>query len=81
MERKYDISGMSCNGCRAHVQQTLSTVPGVSKVSVDLPSASAIIESDKDVSLEHLQAALEAEGGGYGIHPEGQKPISDKKKV
>lgn len=81
MEKKYDISGMTCNGCRAHVQSTLSAVPGVHKVEVDLATGTAVIEADTAVGLPELEAALEADGGAYGIHAEGQKPAEPKKKV
>jgi hypothetical protein len=29
MVHKYSISGMTCNGCRSHVEKVLNEVPGV----------------------------------------------------
>jgi heavy metal translocating P-type ATPase len=68
MKNKYNIQGMSCNGCRSHVESTLSKVTGVSSVEVELESATAIIESEKKISLDQFQQAFEAEGGRYSIH-------------
>ncbi|MDE7388421.1 MAG: SO_0444 family Cu/Zn efflux transporter [Muribaculaceae bacterium] len=41
---KYSISGMMCNHCRANVEKTIAALPGVTSVTVDLPSATAIVE-------------------------------------
>jgi len=41
MIHTYKIHGMTCNGCRSHVEQTLSEIEGVSKVSVNLEKAEA----------------------------------------
>lgn len=79
MEHTYHISGMSCKGCQNHVEETLSKVKGVSKVSVDLEKEQAEIEMEKHIPLKRFQEALENEGGGYSIS---DKPndLSDKKK-
>ncbi|CAZ95223.1 heavy metal translocating P-type ATPase [Zobellia galactanivorans] len=68
MKETYHIHGMSCNGCRAHVEQTLSNVEGVAKVSVDLKKAEAVVEMDDQLSLADLQVAMEKDGGHYSIH-------------
>ncbi|OWW26287.1 copper-translocating P-type ATPase [Zobellia sp. OII3] len=68
MKQTYHIHGMSCNGCRAHVEQTLSNVEGVAKVSVDLKKAEAVVEMDDQLSLADLQVAMEKDGGHYSIH-------------
>ncbi|MDA9343571.1 heavy metal translocating P-type ATPase [Algibacter sp.] len=36
MQHIYHIHGMTCNGCRSHVEETLSKVEGVTKATVDL---------------------------------------------
>ena len=46
MKHTYHIHGMTCNGCRNHVEQTLSKIEGVTNASVDLEKAEATIESD-----------------------------------
>lgn len=67
MKHIYKIQGMTCNGCRSHVESTLSEVNGVSKASVDLEKAEAVIEMEKHIPLETFQKALKEDGGSYSI--------------
>lgn len=71
MKHTYHIHGMTCNGCRSHVEETLSKVPGVKKVSVDLEKAEAVIEMASHIPLEDLQDALAKDGDQYSIHAPG----------
>lgn len=68
MKHTYHIHGMTCNGCRNHVEKTLSNVEGVSKATVDLEKAQATIEMEKHIPLETFQAALKNDGGKYSIN-------------
>ena len=61
---------MTCNGCRSHVEKTLSEVKGVSKATVNLEKAEAVIEMDSHIPIETFQAALKAGGDKYSIHKE-----------
>ena len=36
VEKLYSISGMTCNGCKEHVQEALKSVSGVDDVLVNL---------------------------------------------
>ena len=67
MQHKYHISGMSCNGCRNHVEEALSSVPGVRQVSVDLALAEASIEIESHIDIKAFQDILE--DSPYNIHP------------
>jgi Cu2+-exporting ATPase len=58
---------MTCNGCRGHVENTLSEIEGVSKASVNLEKAEAVIEMEKHISLNVFEKALEDDGGRYSI--------------
>lgn len=81
MKHTYHIHGMTCNGCRSHVEQTLSKVAGVTSVSVDLEKAEAIIEMEKHIAFEKFQQALKEDGGAYSIHAKGaQHPVHRKKE-
>ena len=46
---KMSVSGMTCGNCSRSVERKLSATPGVSKATVDLLNASAIVEYDPDV--------------------------------
>ncbi len=58
---------MTCNGCRGHVESTLSKIEGVSKASVNLEKAEAVIEMEKHIPLKVFEKALEDDGGRYSI--------------
>ncbi|SFD55626.1 Cu2+-exporting ATPase [Algibacter lectus] len=68
MKHTYHIHGMTCNGCRSHVEDTLSKVKGVLKATVDLEKAEATIEMDSHIALETFQEALKNDSGRYSIH-------------
>ena len=68
MKHTYHIHGMTCNGCRNHVEQTLSKVKGVTHVAVDLEKAEASIEMDSHIPIETFQKAMQDDGGHYSIH-------------
>ncbi|CAL67882.1 heavy metal translocating P-type ATPase [Christiangramia forsetii] len=67
MKHNYKISGMTCNGCRAHVEKTLSEVDGVLNASVNLEKAAAEIEMREHIKIEKFEEALQKNGGNYHI--------------
>ncbi len=65
MTHSYQISGMSCNGCRSSVEKALNSIAGIdAKVSLDPPVAAITME--KHVPTEELQEAVKA-AGNYTI--------------
>ena len=74
MKHTYHIHGMTCNGCRSHVEETLSKVDDVSNVKVNLEKSEAIIEMQSHISIETFQKALKDDGGRYSIHNLGRTP-------
>ena len=76
----YHIHGMTCNGCRGHVEEILSKVKGVSIVNVDLEKAEATIQMESHVSIETFQDALKNDGGRYSIHNLGEHHHAEVKK-
>lgn len=72
MKHRYTIQGMTCNGCRSHVEEILSKVGGVTVVSVDLEKAEATIEMQDHIPIEEFQEALKNDGSRYSIHPHGE---------
>jgi P-type Cu+ transporter len=67
MTHIFSIYGMSCNGCRTHVEEALNKVEGVIKASVDLQKAEAVIEMESHIPLEKFREALKNSGGNYSI--------------
>jgi len=72
MKHTYHIYGMTCNGCRDHVEKALSKVNYVSKVSVNLEKAEATIEMVSHIPIEKFQKALKNDDGRYSIHNLGE---------
>ena len=68
MTHTYHINGMTCNGCRSHVEESLSNVKGVLKVTVDLEKAEATIEMKSHIPIVSFQEALKINGNKYSIH-------------
>ncbi|WP_299671175.1 heavy metal translocating P-type ATPase [uncultured Polaribacter sp.] len=79
MKHTFHIHGMTCNGCRSHVEKTLSEVAGVSKSSVNLEKATATIEMESHIPIETFQEALKNDGGRYSIH-KNPHPASPKRR-
>jgi len=87
MKHTYHIQGMTCNGCRSHVEKTLSEVEGVSNARVNLEQEEAIIETESHIPIETFQKVLQEDGDNYSIHknplpasPKGRRKNKDKSK-
>ena len=80
MKESYQIQGMSCNGCKNHVEKILSEVEAVQSVKVDLDKRSAQIESISPISIDVFKMALRNDGGAYTIHPIGESLHKTSKK-
>ena len=78
MKHTYHINGMSCKGCKSHVEEILSKIDGVSKVTVDLEKEDAIIETEEHFHIEKYQEALKKDGDTYTIHNIDDLPKKDK---
>jgi Cu+-exporting ATPase len=79
MKHTFHIHGMTCNGCRSHVEQTLSKVDAVIHISVNLEKAEAAIEMESHIPIETFQKALQDDGGSYSIHKfVGQPDVVDQ---
>ena len=52
------ISGMSCSHCTGSVTKLLSSIPGISEISVTLDPGQASFEAGPDVDLEAVRNAI-----------------------
>ncbi len=73
MTHTYKITGMTCNGCRSHVEKTLNGVEGVIEASVDLEKAEAKISMKDHIKVEKFEEALQKDGGNYHIMMPGEE--------
>ncbi|HKL37021.1 MAG TPA: heavy metal translocating P-type ATPase [Salegentibacter sp.] len=81
MKNTYKITGMTCNGCRTHIEKTLSEVNGVKNASVNLEKSEAEITMDEHIGIEKFQAALQQAGGNYHIMVPGNPEHSSEEPI
>ena len=58
MKHTYNITGMTCGGCKASVEKYLGDINNVTNVSVNLEKAEAEITMDSHISTDVLKKAL-----------------------
>ena len=73
---KYDVTGMSCAACVAHVNKAVEGVEGVKEVNVNLLTNSMQVSYDSPASPEMICKAVEA--AGYGAKQAGAKDNASK---
>ena len=55
---KFNVAGMTCGACQAHVNRAVSRLPGVSTVAVNLLSGSMAVDYDEtQLSAEDICTA------------------------
>jgi len=80
MNKTYKIEGMTCNGCRSHVEKALSEVHGVKSASVNLEQGEAVLEVLENIELPTLQSALSEHSDRYTIYRPGEEPAHQHPK-
>ncbi|GHN01187.1 hypothetical protein WSM22_26760 [Cytophagales bacterium WSM2-2] len=58
MTHTYSVSGMTCGGCAATVQRTLSAIKQVKEAKIDVATGTAIITMSEHIPLVRLQESL-----------------------
>ena len=73
MKQKFDVTGMSCASCSAHVEKSVSKVAGVQEVQVNLLTNSmTVVYDDSVTSSGEIVSAVEK--AGYGVPSSGKRP-------
>ena len=76
----FSVHGMSCQGCKKHVEEIISKVENVENVEVDLEKNQAKVKTKKPITLEKLQKEFKKDGGNYAVTELGEKnPLENKK--
>jgi copper chaperone len=68
-ERTYTVRGMICGHCAESVGEELGGIAGVTAVSVDVDSGTAVVTSDGALDTASVRAAIEE--AGYELSAEG----------
>ena len=80
MEKKFDVSGMTCSSCVANITKAVEKLDGVSDANVNLMTNSMKVNFDENiVDDEKIIGAVEKIG--YGASPAGEKTKSEDKPL
>lgn len=74
MEKTYKVSGMTCNGCREHVEKSIAQLSEVEEVSVNLDNKEAVISSEQEIPISKLHEVVQGDNDRYDIHIPGKEP-------
>ncbi|MBR5932754.1 MAG: heavy metal translocating P-type ATPase [Treponema sp.] len=77
---KFDVTGMSCAACSAHVQKAVESVEGVTSCNVNLLTNSMTVEGNFDDNLtQKIMSAVQK--AGYGAKPAGAPHVKTKSSL
>ncbi|WP_258541993.1 heavy metal translocating P-type ATPase [Parvicella tangerina] len=79
MKHTYKISGMTCNGCKSHVQEKFEEHQDIQEVAIDLDSGKAEVTFKKHVPIEELKQLFK--GSNYMIHAEDEEVEAKEKPI
>lgn len=76
---KFNVTGMTCAACSAHVEKAVRGVEGVKEVSVNLLTNSMTVDYSSPASAQSICSAVSA--AGYGAQPQTESAVkkTDKK--
>lgn len=82
MKKKYEVTGMMCAACQAHVEKAVSGVNGVNNVSVSLLGKNMVVDFDESTCQDEaiIGAVSKAGYGACVYQPESVKAAQEKKK-
>ena len=72
MKQKFDVSGMTCSACSAHVEKSVKKLPGIHTVNVNLLQNSMVVEYEEQ-TLTDDEIIKAVEQGGYGAKIHGSE--------
>jgi len=81
MKKIFNITGMSCSACSAHVEKAVKALNGIESVSVNLLRNNMAVEFDETkVSPERITDAVVAAGYGASL-PEAKKEVKEDNEL
>ena len=72
-QEKFNVTGMTCAACSAHVEKAVGKVPGVQNVAVSLLTNSMQVDYDSPATAKNICKAVEK--AGYGASPRYAVPV------
>ncbi len=67
MKEKFNVTGMTCSACSAHVTKAVAKLEGVKNVNVNLLSNNMVVEYDDNLSESDIIAAVVDAGYGAAL--------------
>lgn len=81
MKKIFNITGMSCSACSAHIEKTVKTLNGIESVSVNLLRNNMSVEFDEaKVSIDTIINAVVTAGYGASL-PESKKKVKSDNEL
>ena len=74
---KFNIQGMTCSSCSAHVERAVKKLQGIKNVNVNLLSNNMIVEYDENSTNKDIIIAA-VEEAGYGANIDGKSEKENK---
>lgn len=75
---KFEISGMTCSSCVAHVEKSVKKLQGIQQVQVNLLTNSMTVSFDENaIGSENIEKSVE--DAGYQAHKHTENQTNDKK--
>ncbi len=82
MNQKFDVTGMTCSACSAHVEKSIGKLEGVSSAQVNLLANQMKVEYDeKALTSDQIIKAVEAAGYGAALHQNGTVKAAEPVKT
>lgn len=79
MKQKFDVTGMTCSACSAHVEKAVRKLEGIAAVNVNLLQNSMVVEYD-DAALTTDDIINAVKSGGYGASLQGASKAAEPPK-
>ncbi len=76
---KFNVTGMTCAACSAHVEKAVQGVSGVDAVSVNLLMNNMVVSYDEPATVDEICRAVEKAGYGAALSRTGGGPGGDGK--
>ena len=77
MKQKFDVSGMTCSACSAHVEKSVNQLAGILSVNVNLLQNSMMVEYEgQKLTEEDIIKAVEQGGYGAKVHGSEKAAVS-----
>lgn len=61
---RFEVAGMTCKNCKAHVERGISTIDGVEDVYADLETGEVSV-TGRNISFDKIKEAVEMAGYIY----------------